>query len=80
MVACLAEHVESIILESAVYYILKAENQLIHRHASQAPRQISKPQVLSATAPNPLYSWDISFLATAVAGQFFYLVSFYGYR
>jgi putative transposase len=47
---------------------------LAHRHASRAPRQVvSKPKALVATGPNPLYSWDITYLATALKGQFFYL-------
>ncbi len=49
---------------------------MTHRHASQAPRPVSKPKALSATAPNQLYSWDITYLATAVKGQFFYLYLF----
>jgi putative transposase len=68
----LAERGEYIASEATFYRILKAENQLAHRHASQAPRQVSKPKALSATAPNQLYSWDITYLATAVKGQFFY--------
>ncbi len=72
----LAERGEYIASESTFYRILKAENQLTHRHASQAPRQVSKPKALSATAPNQLYSWDITYLATAVKGQFFYLYLF----
>jgi len=72
----LAERGEYIASESTFYRILKAENQLTHRHASQAPRPVSKPKALSATAPNQLYSWDITYLATAVKGQFFYLYLF----
>jgi putative transposase len=72
----LAERGQYLASESTFYRILKAENQLAHRHASQAPRPVSKPKALSATAPNQLYSWDITYLATAVKGQFFYLYLF----
>ncbi len=68
----LAERGEYLASESTFYRILKAENLLTHRHASHAPRQISTPKALSATGPNQLYSWDITYLATAVKGQFFY--------
>jgi transposase InsO family protein len=53
--------------------VLKAAKQLSHRHRSKPARQIKKPRALTATAPNQLYSWDISYLPTAVRGLFFYL-------
>lgn len=62
--------------ESTFYRILKAEGLLTHRHASQAARTVSKPKAMVATAPNQLYSWDITYLATAIKGQFFYLYLF----
>ncbi|CAD6879093.1 integrase catalytic subunit [Methylomonas albis] len=31
---------------------------------------------MSATAPNQLYSWDITYLPTAIKGQFYYLYLF----
>jgi transposase InsO family protein len=36
----------------------------------------SKPKALTATAPNQLVSWDITYLATTIKGQFFYLYLF----
>jgi len=73
----LAERGEYLASESTFYRILKAENLLAHRHASRASRQVvSKPKALVATGPNQLYSWDITYLATAVKGQFFYLYLF----
>lgn len=62
----LAERGEYLASESTFYRILKAENLLTHRHAGHAPRQVSKPKALVATSPNQLYSWDITYLATAV--------------
>lgn len=62
--------------ESTFYRILKAEGLLTHRHASQAARSVSKPKARVAVAPNQLYSWDITYLATALKGQFFYLYLF----
>lgn len=76
IVPILAERGEYIASESTLYRILKAERQLMHRHASQAPTVVSKPKALTATAPNQLYSWDITYLATTVKGQFFYLYLF----
>ncbi|WP_366043068.1 DDE-type integrase/transposase/recombinase [Methylomonas sp.] len=31
---------------------------------------------MNAAAPNQLYSWDITYLATAIKGQFYYLYLF----
>ena len=53
-----------------------SQTLLSHRHASRVPRQVSKPKALVATGPNQLYSWDITYLASAVKGQFFYLYMF----
>ena len=59
--------------ESSFYRVLKAQKQLSHRHPSKPPRVIKKPRALTATAPNQIYSWDITYLPTAVRGLFFYL-------
>ena len=59
--------------ESSFYRVLKAHKQLSHRHQSKPSRVIKKPRALTATAPNQLYSWDITYLPTAVRGLFFYL-------
>jgi putative transposase len=59
--------------ESSFYRVLKACKQLRHRHQSRPNRVIKKPRALTATAPNQIYSWDITYLSTAVRGLFFYL-------
>lgn len=58
--------------ESTFYRVLKAEKQLSHRQRSR-PSTAKKPPALVATAPNQLYSWDITYLPTVVKGIFFYL-------
>jgi transposase InsO family protein len=58
--------------ESTFYRVLKAEKQLSHRHRSK-PGSAKKPQPLVATAPNQIYSWDITYLPTTVKGIFLYL-------
>lgn len=62
--------------ESSFYRVLRAENQLKHRHAVRPGQERSKPRALSATAPNQLYSWDITYLPTRVMGVHFYLYLF----
>ena len=59
--------------ESSFYRVLKAENQLNHRQRLKPTRQIKKPRAITATAPNHLYSWDITYLPTCVRGLFVYL-------
>lgn len=58
--------------ESSFYRILKEENQLAHRGRSR-PRTPHKPRAHVATGPCQVWTWDITYLATAVRGQFYYL-------
>lgn len=59
--------------ESSFYRVLKAEKQLKHRQKSKPVKQVKKPRALVATAPNQIYSWDITYLPTPVKGLFLYL-------
>lgn len=58
--------------ESSFYRVLREKDQLTHRGRAKAPSH-SRPQSLEATAPNQLWSWDITYLATTVKGLYFYL-------
>ena len=69
----LADEGRHLASESSFYRVLKACKQLRHRHQSRPNRVIKKPRALTATAPNQIYSWDITYLSTAVRGLFFYL-------
>ena len=62
--------------ESSFYRILKAHNLLHHRGRSQAPKKYAKPTSFSASGPNQVWSWDITYLPTKVVGQFYYLYLF----
>jgi transposase InsO family protein len=62
--------------ESTFYRLLRAENQLAHRRNERPAQKRTKPRALCATAPNQLYSWDITYLPSAIRGQFFYLYLF----
>lgn len=62
--------------ESTFYRILKAAKQLKHRRSERPSQARTKPKALSATAPNQLYSWDITYLPTAINGRFYYLYLF----
>jgi len=56
----LADQGEYVASESTFYSVLKAENQLRHRGAERPSKPRSKPRALSATAPDELFSWDIT--------------------
>jgi transposase InsO family protein len=73
IVPMLADQGIYIASESSFYRVLKAANQLNHRQRSKPIRQTKKPRALTATAPNQLYSWDITYLPTCVRGIFSYL-------
>lgn len=62
--------------ESTFYRILRAENQLAHRRSERPAQTRTKPRAVCATAPNQLYSWDITYLPSIIRGQFFYLYLF----
>jgi len=62
--------------ESTFYRILREENQLSHRRSERPAQTRTKPRAISATAPNQLYSWDITYLPSLIRGQFFYLYLF----
>jgi len=59
--------------ESSFYRVLNAHNQLKHREKSKPARKVIKPKSLTATTPNQVYTWDITYLPTQVKGLFFYL-------
>jgi putative transposase len=72
----LADEGRYIASESTFYRVLKTEKLLQHRGAEQPRKPRSKPRALQATAPNQLFSWDISYLPTEIKGIYFYLYMF----
>ena len=69
----LADEGRYIASESTIYRVLKAEDQLRHRQKSKPARAVKKPRALTATGPNQIYTWDITYLPTAVRGVYVYL-------
>ncbi len=59
--------------ESTFYRVLNENNQLKHRDKSKPTRKVAKPKALTASAPNRIYTWDITYLPSQVKGLFFYL-------
>jgi len=73
IVPALADKDRYIASESSFYRVLKEADQLHRRGKAQAPRKVSKPKGYKATAPNQVWSWDITFLATSITGMFYRL-------
>ena len=72
----LADQGQYLASESTLYRLLKNAGQLKHRNR-QRPRQPQrKPRSLSASAPNEIYSWDITYLPAPIHGRFYYLYLF----
>lgn len=71
----LADRGEYVASESSFYRVLKTEQLLAHRgRASSAHR--ARPRAYDVTAPRTLFSWDITYLLSAVRGQYYYLYLF----
>ena len=59
--------------ESTLYRVLKEEKQLNHRQKSKPASPAKKLRALTATGPNQIYTWDITYLPTLIRGVFLYL-------
>jgi transposase InsO family protein len=72
IVPLLADKGVYIASESSFYRVLHEENLMAHREASR-PRANHRPKEHVATAPNQVWSWDITYLRSPVRGVFYYL-------
>ena len=73
IVPALADEGEYIASESTFYRILREEKMQNHRGRSQEPGKNGKPTSYAATAPNQVWTWDITYLRGMIKGFFFYL-------
>jgi transposase InsO family protein len=62
--------------ESSFYRVLKQAGQLNHRGRTSRSQKRHKPTSFKATKANELWSWDITYLASPVKGQYYYLYLF----
>jgi transposase InsO family protein len=72
IVARLADAGEYLGSESSFYRVLKQNELLTHRHNSK-PRGTHRPKDLVARKPNEVWSWDITYLNSAIRGSYYYL-------
>ena len=68
----LADQGTYIASESSMYRILAAASQNAHRERSK-PRKRHKPSEYVAHGPLEVFTWDITYLRSAVRGEFYYL-------
>jgi len=73
IVPVLADEGIYIASESTFYRILRDEKLQNHRGRSQEPGKYAKPTSYTATAPNQVWTWDITYLNGPVKGLFYYL-------
>jgi len=64
--------------ESSYYRVLRRNNLLHHRGKAKQRVPYRKPASCSASAPNQVWSWDITFM-NASKGKVLLFISFYGY-
>lgn len=75
IVPLLADEGTYLASESTFYKILKERKLLEHRGKSKR-KSMEVPAALIATRPNMIYSWDITYLKSSIAGKFYYLYLF----
>ena len=75
VVAILADEGRYIASESSFYRVMREARQINHRGLTKAPSR-NRPDPLTATGSNQVWSWDITYLSSVVKGQFFYLYLF----
>ena len=76
IVPALADRGVFLASESSFYRILRQANQLHHRGRSAKPVAKQRPRAYLADGPNQVWSWDITYLASNIRGQFYYLYLF----
>ncbi len=59
--------------ESSFYRVLHAHNQVHHRGRHRTREKHSAPTSYTATGPNQVWSWDITYCASSVRGLYYYL-------
>ena len=73
IVPMLADEGTYLASESTFARILREHGQAQHRGRAKAPRKTRPPTTHVATAPRQVWCWDMTFLPTTIAGQWFYL-------
>lgn len=73
IVPALADEGVYLASEASFRRVLRAHGQNTHRGRARAPQPSRTPTTQVATAPGQVWCWDMTYLPTQVAGQWFYL-------
>ncbi len=73
IVPSLADQGIYIASEATFYRVLREHNQLSNRSRTKARGSSKRPTAQKATAPNQVWSWDISYLPSVTKGKHYYL-------
>ena len=72
IVAILLEEGTYVASASTFYRVLRENDMVHHRRKGRPGKKRNRPPELIATGPNQVWSWDITWLKTGVAGIFLY--------
>lgn len=75
IVPTLADKGKYVASEASFYRLLKAA-ELLKQRGKSKPRSVTRPKAYLAIRPNQIYSWDITYLMSAIRGQYYYLYLF----
>ena len=73
IVPLLADQGRYLASESSFYRVLKKHQQLNHRGRMTPARKAAEPTSFTASGPNQIWSWDISYCPSEVRGRHWYL-------
>jgi len=73
IVPALADRGEYLASESTFYRVLREAGLANRRGRAKPPQRRAKPKNYCATGPNQVWSWDITYLASAIRGVFYRL-------
>ena len=73
IVPLLADQGAYLASESSFYRVLKKHQQQHHRGRMKPRRPVPEPTSFTATGPNQVWCWDISYCSSVVRGQHWYL-------
>lgn len=76
IVPALADRGHFLASESSFYRILRQAKQLQHRGRNAQPVARERPKPYVARRSNQIWSWDITYLASNIRGNFYYLYLF----
>ena len=73
IVPILADEGRDLASESTMYRILREAGQVQHRGRAAKAVRMAKPTSFTATAPNQVWSWDVTWLPSRTQGQYYKL-------